>query len=69
MYDIRSMIDGNIDFTILKHFYIKNIDKYVLNGEILTLNKTINRLYASDIDNIKKMAFTLIKDNRGDADE
>ena len=41
----------------------------MLNGEILTLNKTINRLYASDIDNIKKMAFTLIKDNRGDADE
>lgn len=69
MYDIRSMIDGNVDFTILKHFYIKNIDKYVLNGEILTLNKTINRLYASDIDNIKKMAFTLLKDNRGDADE
>ena len=63
------MMDGNIEFTILKQFYIKSIDKYVLNGEILNLNKTINRLYSSDIDNIKKMAFTLLKDNRGDADE
>ena len=43
--DIRNMIKRNVDFTISKNFYIKNIDKYVLNGEILTLNKNINRFY------------------------
>ena len=54
------MIKGNVDYTISKNFYIKNIDKYVLKGEILTLNKTINRFYNADIKNMNKLAISLI---------
>ena len=54
------MIKNNIDFTISRNFYIRNIDKYVLNGEILTLNKTINRFYSHDIKNLEKLASSLI---------
>ena len=61
-FDIRNMIKGNIDYTISKNFYIKNIDKYVLNGEILTLNKNISRFYNNDIKNMNKLALSLIEE-------
>lgn len=66
LFDIRKMIDRNVDFTISKNFYIKNIDKYVLNGEILTLNKFINRFYSLDITNMNKLALSLISFKEGD---
>ena len=62
LFDIRNMIKGNIDYTISKNFYIKNIDKYVLNGEILTLNKNINRFNSGDIKNMNKLALSLIEE-------
>ena len=63
MYDIRSMIGGNIDYTISRGFYIRNIDKYVIDGEILTLNKNVNAFHLKDISNMKKMALDLIDDS------
>ena len=39
MYDIRATIDSNIDYTISSNYYIKNIDKYVMSGEILDVYK------------------------------
>lgn len=63
MYDIRTMIGGNIDYTISRNFYIRNIDKYVMDGEILTLNKNVNTFHSSDIAHMKKMALDLIDDS------
>ena len=68
LFDIRNMIKGNVDYTISKNFYIKNIDKYVLNGEILTLNKIINRFYGGDIKNMNKLALSLIEDIKKEGD-
>ena len=62
MYDIRATIDSNIDYTISSNYYIKNIDKYVMSGEILTLNKKINTFHPKDVANMKKMALDLIDD-------
>ena len=62
LFDIRSMIKGNVDFTISRNFYIRNIDKYVINGEILTLNKTIRRFCSNDIKNMEKLALSLIEE-------
>ena len=47
----------------MKNFYIKNIDKYVLKGEILTLNKVINNFYSTDIKNMNKLALSLISES------
>lgn len=63
-FDIRNIIKCNIDYVIQKSFYIKNIDKYILNGEILVLNKGINRFHSGDINIIKKIANHLIKDKK-----
>ena len=62
LFDIRNIIKTNIDYTISKNYYIKNIDKYVMNGEILTLNKKINMFHQNDVSNMKKMAMDLLDD-------
>ena len=62
LFDIRNMIKANIDFTISRNFYIKNIDKYVIDGDILTINKNIRRFYGNDIKNMEKLALSLIKE-------
>lgn len=65
MYDIRTVIDNNIDYTISKKYYIKDIDKYVMDGEILTLNKKLNSFHQNDVANMKKLAIDLIDDKHG----
>ena len=62
LFDIRKILEANVDYTINSSFYIRNIDKYILNGEILTLNKKINRFYNKDIKNLKKLALSLIEE-------
>jgi len=72
LFDIRNIIKTNIDYTISKNFYIRNIDKYIMNGEILTLNKNILRFHSADINNMKKLALDLIDDKHkqeGEDDE
>ena len=62
LFDIRNVLKCNIDYTITNSFYIKNIDKYVLNGEILTLNRNILRFHSADINRLKAIAKELIRD-------
>lgn len=66
LFDVRKMIKRNVDYTISRNFYIRNIDKYVLNGEILTLNKFINKMHSRDIDNMRKLALELLKYKRNE---
>lgn len=65
LYDIRTIIKNNIDYTLSKNYYIKNIDKYTISGEILTLNNSINLFHSKDINNMNKMALDLIDDSHG----
>lgn len=62
LFDIRNIIKTNIDYTISKNYYIKNIDKYMMAGKILTLDKRLNAFHQSDINNMKKIALDLIDD-------
>ena len=68
LFDVRNIIKDNVDFTISKNFYVKNIDKYVLKGEILTLNKFINKMYSNDIKNMNKLAMSLITESASEVD-
>lgn len=62
LFDIRNIIKTNIDYTISKNYYIKNIDKYVMAGSILTLDRKLNTFHQSDVNNMKKIALDLIDD-------
>ncbi len=61
-YDIKNILKDNIDYTIPVSFYIKNIDKYVLDGKILTLDSHIQKKHKKDIEHFEKLAQALLKD-------
>lgn len=61
-FDIKKIINNNIDYTINKTFYVQNIDKYLLNNEILILNKSIQQKYKTNYDKIMALAKNLISE-------
>ena len=42
-YDIKNIINKNVNYIITRSFFIKNIDKYIIEGKILTLDSGIVR--------------------------
>lgn len=66
MYDIKTIIKSNIDYTISQNFYIKDIDNYTLDGKILLLDKRIQKLKKKDFNNYKNMALDLIEETKKD---
>ncbi len=59
-YDIRNIIKRNIDFTISKYSYIKNIDKYLIDGKILIENKSC-QISRKDVKVYNDIAKTILK--------
>lgn len=59
-YDIRSMIGRNIDYSIDRSLYIKNITSFLMEGEIFTLNKSLTFKDKNDLYKLEKMASDLI---------
>ena len=44
-YDIKNIINKGVDYIIPDTFYFKNMDKYVIKGDILMLDNSIYRKY------------------------
>ena len=64
LYDIRSIINNNVDFTITSEFYVSNIDKYIMDGKIVTLDPAAPRVFNKAYSSMMMLATDLIK--RGD---
>lgn len=60
--DIVNIINHEIDFTIPSSFYINNIDRYLMDGEILTLNKKIRSNHKKTIKEFEKFCTELTKE-------
>lgn len=60
-YDIKNIIKNDIDYTIPRTFYNKNINKYVLKGKIMTLDKNIRLLNSKTIKTFNKIALDLLE--------
>lgn len=63
LYDIKDIIKTNIDYELSSKFYIKDIDKFIMDGNIVTLNKK----YINTKD--YKVLENIINDVIGDEDE
>lgn len=61
LFDVKNIIKHNIDYTIDRSFYIKDIDKYVIDGKILTLDKKIRLSRKGDIMKLTKLASALLE--------
>lgn len=64
LFDIKNIIKHNIDYTIDRTFFIKDIDKYVINGTILTLDKKIRSSKKNDVMRLTKLATSLLEDKK-----
>lgn len=60
-YDIKNIIKNNIDYVIPRTFYNKNINRYVLNGKIMILEKGIRTFNKKTINVFNKMAIDLLE--------
>jgi len=47
-YEIKNIIKTNIDYILSEKLYLKNIDDYILNGEIITLLPSFKEKYKND---------------------
>lgn len=63
-YDIKSMIGRNIDYSISRSLYIKNITSFLMEGEIFTLNKSLTFKDKKDLYKLEKLASDLILDDK-----
>ena len=64
MYDIRNVIKNNVDYTISKSMHIKNIDKYILDGEILIFNKKLSFSDKKEWEKLKSLVLSLVDDKK-----
>lgn len=60
-YDIKNIIKSDINYIIPRTFYNKNINKYVLDGKIMILEKNIRILNKNTIKIFNKMAIDLLE--------
>ncbi len=62
LFDIRNIIKNNIDYTISKSMHIRNIDKFIIDGEVLILNKRLSFSDKKEWEKLKGLAENLLKD-------
>lgn len=60
LYDIKNIIKTNIDYYLTNRFFIQNIDKYIMDSQILTLDKKIAKSYSKDYTVLMNIALDLI---------
>lgn len=65
IFDIKNIIKANIDYTLTSSFYIKNIDHYIMNGEIITLQNKMASTFSKEYETFMSIALETIetKDN------
>ncbi len=56
LFDIKNVIKSNIDYELSSEFYIKNMDSYVMNGEIVTLQPKAVNTFNKDYTTLMKIA-------------
>lgn len=63
-YDIKNIINKNVNYIIPSNFYIKNIDKYIIDGKILTLDKNICKKCSKSIKIYNMIANDILKESK-----
>lgn len=62
-YDIRNIIKTNIDYILTNKLFIKNIDEYIMRGEIFTLSKDFASKYKEEYRIFKLICEESLKEN------
>lgn len=65
-YDIKNIINKSVNYIVPSNFYIKNIDKYIIEGNILTLNDSIYKKYKEAMKIYNLIALDILKESKVD---
>ena len=60
LYDIKRLIQTNIDYTLSSTFYLNDMDKMIMDGKIPTLDDAMARVYNKDYSTLMVMATDFI---------
>ncbi len=66
LYDMKTIIKNNIDYEISSEFYLKNMDSYVMNGEIPMLQPKAPNIFNKDYTTMMNLAVNFLG---GDSNE
>lgn len=60
IYDLRSILNTNIDYTISQNMYLKDMENYVMNGKIVTLEPKVSTTFSKDYNTLMTIALDLM---------
>lgn len=66
LYDMKTIIKNNIDYEISSEFFLKNMDAYVMNGEIPMLQPKAPNIFNKDYTTMMNLAVNFLG---GDSNE
>ena len=62
LYDLTSILKSEINYFISSEFYVKNIDQYIMNGQIITLHPKASSVFNKDFAVLMKLATDFVKE-------
>lgn len=68
LFDMKNIMKANIDYTLSSNFFIKNIDEYIMNGQVITLQKKMPNIFAKEYATFMTIAADILKES-GDKNE
>ena len=69
LYDIKNILKANIDYSLTSSFFIKNIDSYLMDGKIITLEPKMPNVFNKDYAVYMTIATDLLDESKGDNNE
>ena len=61
LYDIKNIIKNEVDYDLSCEFYLKNMDQYIMNGKIVTLQPKAPSVFSRDFKVLTLMATNLLE--------
>ncbi|MBE6160792.1 MAG: hypothetical protein E7158_01035 [Firmicutes bacterium] len=68
LFDMKNIMKANIDYTLSSNFFIKNMDDYVMSGQIVTLQRKMANIFSKEYATFTTIAADLLK-NKEDNNE
>lgn len=69
LFELRNLLKSNIDYTLSSEFYLKNIDEFIMNGQIVTLEPKMANVFAKDYSVLMEIAADITRESESEEDE
>ncbi len=63
-FEIKKILGCNIDYTLSSDMFLKDLDKYVMEGKIMTLDKSFSSVMANDYVTFVTLATDILEEDK-----